>query len=274
MREVRLLSYNVRSLRDDTAAVARVIRACAPDVVCVQEAPRFFRWRAHAERLARATGLVHVTGGAPSCGTMILAGPWPAVEHAEDVTLPHTPGLHRRGLATAVLRFAGTTPDGARGGVRLGVISCHLSLEAAERHDQARLVLRRCAALGTRATVVAGDINEQPGGPAFRLLASGLTDAWRAAGEGGEFTYPSHAPRRRIDAVLCAPAVTVLGCGVPSSLTGLRVDDLRRATDHLPVLARLRLPPPEAAPEATLEVRPKAGFQGCPGARPRAADGP
>lgn len=36
---IRVLSYNVRSLRDDTEALARVIRACEPDLVCVQEAP-------------------------------------------------------------------------------------------------------------------------------------------------------------------------------------------------------------------------------------------
>jgi hypothetical protein len=42
---VRVLGYNIRSMRDDEDALARVIRACAPDVVLVQEAPRFFRWR-------------------------------------------------------------------------------------------------------------------------------------------------------------------------------------------------------------------------------------
>ncbi|MGW5694584.1 endonuclease/exonuclease/phosphatase family protein, partial [Streptomyces asiaticus] len=53
---VRVLSYNIRSMRDDREALARVIRACAPDVVCVQEAPRFFRWRKAAAWLARETG--------------------------------------------------------------------------------------------------------------------------------------------------------------------------------------------------------------------------
>ncbi len=42
---VRVLSYNIRSMRDDTDALAGVITACAPDLVLVQEAPRFFRWR-------------------------------------------------------------------------------------------------------------------------------------------------------------------------------------------------------------------------------------
>lgn len=234
---MRLLSYNVRSLRDDRGALARVIRACAPDVLCVQEAPRFFRWRAHAAWLGQATGLAYVSGGAPSCGTMIMASPRLAVERALEVTFPHTPGLHRRGLATAVLRLP-------RGG-RLAVLSCHLSLERTERARQGRLLLAHLAALtadeGAPAGVVAGDLNERPRGRTFRLLAGTLTDAWTAAPDGGEFTFPSHAPDRRIDAVLCTPGVEILGCGVPAGLPGLAPGDPRRATDHLPVLATLRI---------------------------------
>ncbi|WP_307815478.1 endonuclease/exonuclease/phosphatase family protein [Streptomyces sp. 7-21] len=234
---VRLLSYNVRSLRDDTAALARVIRACAPDVLCVQEAPRFFRWRAQAARLARATGLLHVTGGAPSCGTMILASPRARVERAWDTTFPRTPGRHRRGLATAVLRF----PHGER----LAVVSCHLSLAAGERLAQGRLTLRHLRAVGVPAAVLAGDLNERPRGRTFRLLTGALTDAWAAAPEGGEHTFPSRAPDRRIDAVLCT-GVRITSCGVPppAALPGTRPGDLARATDHLPVLARLELSPP------------------------------
>lgn len=65
---VRVLSYNIRSMRDDPAALARVIRACAPDLVFVQEAPRFFRWRKAAARLAAATDLVVLSGGATAAG--------------------------------------------------------------------------------------------------------------------------------------------------------------------------------------------------------------
>ncbi|MGP4113089.1 endonuclease/exonuclease/phosphatase family protein [Streptomyces sp. 4N509B] len=237
--ELRLLSYNVRSLRDDRAALARVIRACAPDVLCVQEAPRFFGWRAHAARLGRATGLTYVTGGAPSCGTMIMSSPRLTVERAEDVTFPLTPGLHRRGLATAVLRVGG------RREARLGVVSCHLSLRSDERQAQGRLLLRHLAALGAPAAVVAGDLNERPSGRTARLLTGGLTDAWRAAPEGGRFTFPSHAADRRIDVVLCTSEVEVLGCGVPTGPPGVDAAgwraDLGRATDHLPVLATLRI---------------------------------
>ncbi|MDT0309819.1 endonuclease/exonuclease/phosphatase family protein [Streptomyces sp. DSM 44917] len=232
-----MLSYNVRSLRDDTAALVRVVRACAPDVLCVQEAPRFAGWLGRAARLARATGLLYVAGGAPSCGTLILAAPRAVPERAEAVAWPRAPGLHRRGLAVAVFRFlAGGEPR------RLAVASCHLSLDAAERRAQGGLLLNRAAELAEEAghAVVAGDLNERPGGRTFRLLSGRLTDARRAAPEGGEHTFPAPAPDRRIDAVLCTPGVEVLGCGVPA-VPGAA--DLRRATDHLPVLARLRLPP-------------------------------
>jgi endonuclease/exonuclease/phosphatase family metal-dependent hydrolase len=237
--QVRLLSYNIRSMRDDVAALARVIRACAPDVVCVQEAPRFVRWRHAAARLARSTGLTYVTGGAPSCGTMILSTLRAAVERTEDVTFPLTPGLHRRGLATAVLRFGRSA--------RLGVVSCHLSLQRDERFAQGELLLGRLADLGAPHAVVAGDLNERPRGRMFRRLTEQLTDGWVAAPAGGEFTSPAHAPVRRIDAVLCTPGVRVLSCGVPAvaELPGIHRDDLFRATDHLPVLAVLQVPDQE-----------------------------
>ncbi|WP_241562311.1 endonuclease/exonuclease/phosphatase family protein [Streptomyces hoynatensis] len=253
--ELRLLAYNVRSLRDDRAALAGVIRACAPDVLCVQEAPRFPGWRLRAARLARATGLAYVTGGAPACGTMILAAPRATVERAQDVRLPVTPGLHRRGLAGAVLRF-----PGAAGGAGLAVLSCHLGLRAGERLRHAPLLRERLAALAREPDgralpgIVAGDLNEPLPGPVLRLLtgaaarepAAGgpdgpLRDAWAAAPEGGAFTFPAAAPARRIDAVLCTPGIEVLGCGVPEGLPGLRAADLPRASDHLPVLARLRV---------------------------------
>ncbi|WP_030371825.1 endonuclease/exonuclease/phosphatase family protein [Streptomyces rimosus] len=230
---LRVLSYNVRSLRDDRAALARVIRACAPDVVFVQEAPRFFRWRKSVAKLCRATDLVYVTGGATAAGPMILSSLRAHVERTEDVLLPRTPGLHQRGFATAVVRV---------GGARLGLLSCHLSLQAAERHEQAGLLLERLRALDTPYAVAAGDLNDRPDGRAFRRLAGSLTDAWAAAPWGGEFTSTPHDPHQRIDAVFTTEGVEVLGCGVPRDLPGVSHGDLLAATDHLPVLAALRVP--------------------------------
>ncbi|MET9442574.1 endonuclease/exonuclease/phosphatase family protein [Streptomyces sp. NPDC006610] len=230
---VRVLGYNVRSLRDDTDALARVIRACAPDLVLVQEAPRFFRWRKKLARLAAATGLVTLSGGGTAAGPALLCSLRTTVERTEDVLLPLTPGQHRRGLATAVVRF---------GAVRLGVVSCHLSLERQERHEQGGMLLDRLAALGVPHAIAGGDLNERPDGPTFRRLADELQDCWATAPWGGEHTFPATAPDRRIDAVFATKGVEVLGCGVPTGLPGVGPHELRAATDHLPVLAALRVP--------------------------------
>ncbi|MBW5424321.1 endonuclease [Streptomyces sp. BG9H] len=230
---IRVLSYNIRSMRDDTDALARVIAACAPDLVLIQEAPRFFRWRKKLARLARAADLVILSGGGTASGPALLCSLRATVERTEDVLLPLTPGLHRRGFATAVVRF---------GGARLGVLSCHLSLQADERYAQGGMLLDRLAGMGVEHAVAGGDLNERPQGRTFRRLAEGLTDCWTAEPWGGENTSTPADPHQRIDALFATPGVEVLGCGVPLELPGITGEDLRAATDHLPVLAALRVP--------------------------------
>ncbi|MFJ2770153.1 endonuclease/exonuclease/phosphatase family protein [Streptomyces sp. NPDC087300] len=231
---IRVLSYNIRSMRDDTDALARVIAACAPDLVLIQEAPRFFRWRKKLARLARAADLVILSGGGSAAGPALLCSLRATVERTEDVLLPLTPGLHRRGFATAVVRF---------GGARIGVLSCHLSLQKDERYAHGGLLLDRLAGLGVEHAVAGGDLNERPDGRTFRRLASALRDCWAVKPWGGEQTSTPADPHQRIDAILATPGIEVLGCGVPLDLPGVTEADLRAATDHLPVLAALRVPP-------------------------------
>jgi endonuclease/exonuclease/phosphatase family metal-dependent hydrolase len=229
---VRVLSYNIRSMRDDRDALARVIRACAPDLVLVQEAPRFFRWRKKAAWLAAHSDLVVLSGGATAAGPLLLCSLRATVEQTEDVLLPRTPGLHQRGFATAVVRI---------GGARLGVLSCHLSLQADERYEQAGLLLEhleKWRAQGVPHALAGGDLNDRPQGRSFRRLAAELQDGWATAPWGGEFTSVPFDPHQRIDAIFATGGVEVLGCGVPD----LSQADLRAATDHLPVLAAVRVP--------------------------------
>ncbi|MCQ9182048.1 endonuclease/exonuclease/phosphatase family protein [Streptomyces sp. IBSBF 2953] len=230
---IRVLSYNVRSLRDDADALARVITACAPDLVLLQESPIFFRWRKKLARLAAAAGQVILTGGGTAAGPAILCSLRATVERTEDVLLPLTPGEFRRGLATAVVRF---------GGARVGVVSCHLGLTAAERHEQGGMLLDRLAGMGVEHAIAGGDINERPDGRTFGRLAAALQDCRTAAPWGSEHTFPASGPDRRIDGIFVTKGVRALGCGVPHGLPGVTDADLRAATDHLPVLAALRVP--------------------------------
>ncbi|AUG76786.1 endonuclease [Kitasatospora sp. MMS16-BH015] len=230
---MRLLTYNIRSLRDDRRALVRVVRACAVDVVCVQEVPRYL-WPAGQERwLARAVGMrVLAGGGRVAAGPMVLGRPGVEVVEVRDRLLPKRRGLHARGFATAVLRVDGGGP--------VTVTSCHLSLDPAERLSQFGLLPGQ--ARPGEAAVIAGDFNEHPDGPGWRRLAAGHQDGWAVAPWGGEYSSVPENPYQRIDAVFASPEVEVVSCGVPQELPGLAAADLVAATDHLPVLAVLRVP--------------------------------
>jgi endonuclease/exonuclease/phosphatase family metal-dependent hydrolase len=226
--DLRVLTYNVRSLRDDKIAVAAVIRACSPDVVCIQEAPRFFRWRSKCAELARMSGLVVVTGGRSAAAMLLLARTGVDVEAKYDVLLSKAPRLEQRGLAVGVLRIHG---------IRVCVASMHLDLEARARRTHIDEVFAHLDRLRAGAPVVlAGDVNEEPGDPVWQVITARLTDACAVAPTSDTFTFSAKNPRKTIDGVFVASSITVLSCGVPD------VPGLEQATDHRPVLADLRLP--------------------------------
>ncbi|WP_106398711.1 endonuclease/exonuclease/phosphatase family protein [Actinocorallia populi] len=224
---VAVLSYNLRSLRDDPEAVARVVRACAPDVLCLQEVPRFGRWRARRDALAAACGMA-VLASRRRAGLAVLGGPRVRLLSAEYRLLSWSPPLHRRALALARVRVDGRP---------LAVASTHLDLAPGARLRHGMEILRLLAAC-PEPVVLAGDVNETSGGSTWRLLAGGFQDAYAVAPEGGAPTFPARAPRRRIDAVFADRSLRVLGCGVPPDPAG----DFPQATDHCPVLARIVLP--------------------------------
>jgi endonuclease/exonuclease/phosphatase family metal-dependent hydrolase len=224
--ELRVLSYNVRSLRDDSQAVSTVIRACEPDVVCVQEAPRFLRWRSKCAALARESGLVVVTGGRTAGAMLLLASLRVRVVRAQDVLLSRKRGLHQRGIALATLEL---------GGSQFSVGSIHLDLDAAERRRHVDEIVERTSSCPAP-VIVAGDINEEPDGPAWRALAQTYPDAFELAPVGGAYTYSATRPVRRIDGIFVDPVISVQECGVPD------VPGIERASDHRPVLAVLHLP--------------------------------
>jgi endonuclease/exonuclease/phosphatase family metal-dependent hydrolase len=224
---VRLLTYNVRSLRDDADAVARVIRACRPDVAAIQEAPRFWLWRARCARLARRSGLIIVTGGRAGASNLLLVSPAVTVESASNVLFTADSGLHRRGAALAVLNL---------GGRRFALAGTHLDLVEPPR---VRHVGELHAALDAVApdgvpTVVAGDMNDVPESATWRLLAQRRVDVV-PAGDG--FTYSARNPQRRIDGVFADPVLRIRSAEV------IDTPDVMIASDHRPVLVELDLSP-------------------------------
>ena len=225
---LRLLSYNVRSLRDDEAAVARVIRAAEPHVVCIQEAPRFVRWRSRCAALARRSGLVVVGGGRPAAANLLLCTLGVEVHQVRDVRFSHDRGLHQRGMALALLSLRGS---------RFAIAGTHLDLEPAPRLRHVGELHRALDEFaGEGAAVVAGDINDLPDSAPWRALADVRADAFAVAGAGDGFTYSATDPVRRIDGVFVDARLRPRSAVVPDS------PDVLLASDHRPVLVEIELP--------------------------------
>lgn len=216
---LRVVGWNVRSLRDDPRGVAAVLAGLAADVAVLQEAPRLLGSGVANRRLARRAGLVRATGGASAAGNLLLVSRRTTVIQARAVRFPRRRGLHRRGAVLGVVEL-----DGAR----LSVAGTHLDLEPCARSDSARRV--RAALPDDQPLILCADVNEEPGGPAWAVLADGLVDA--AAGCGP--TFPLRAPRRRLDVLLADPRLVLRGVQVPRP---------GPVTDHLPLVADLVWPP-------------------------------
>jgi endonuclease/exonuclease/phosphatase family metal-dependent hydrolase len=214
---LRVLTYNLRDLKDDGSAVARVIRAVRPDVACLQEVPRHPFSGHRIGRLADSCQLLW-SGGASSAsgGAVILTSIRVDQRAAQSGRLPVGGTFTRsRGYAAAVVALPG--------GRSVTVASVHLILQPQERERHARILLDRLRAFGPAPYVVAGDLNEPPGGPAWRVLGVAVRDA----------------------AVLVSPGLVVHSVRVVGPDDGVAAADLRAASDHLPVIADLEPAPAE-----------------------------
>ncbi len=219
IRPQRLMTWNLRSLRDDRSAVVEVLNRVSPDVLFVQEVPRFFRAGSKLASLARETGLVVACRG--GAGMSVLTSMRVDVELPISTMLPRTPGLHRRALALACLELGGRRFVGG---------SIHLGLDKIERLRHAAVIRDLLDVGPVLPLVLAGDMNETSTGLAWQRLAEGHADSglltdWP--------TFPVRQPRRRIDTIFVPTAWRTVSVS-PTEM----VEDaiLVRATDHRPAI--------------------------------------
>lgn len=228
MPALRVMTYNVRSMRDDRAALGRVIGSAEPDVVLVQEAPRFARWRSLCAELARRSGLVVVGGGRRAAANLILSDLRVDLEAVHDVRFSTDRGLHHRGTAIALLRL---------GAERFAVAGTHLDLAEEPRLRHAReledAISRYVPA--EVPVIVGADVNDRPGSRTWQAMAERRVDTFAAAGGGDGFTSTAAGPHQRIDAIFADPRLTLRAARVAAH------PDAAAASDHLPVVADFEL---------------------------------
>jgi endonuclease/exonuclease/phosphatase family metal-dependent hydrolase len=217
------MTFNIWLGGRGSRALHEAVRRARPDVLLVNESPKTpLLWRRRCEELAQRWGMTYVDGGRSAGSNMIVVGSDVAVRSTYTTTIPVPCLRPRRGVAAAQLRLAGRP---------LGVVSCHLSLDAGRRVREVERVIEVAEQLHGP-VLVGGDLNERPDGPCWqRLRAAGYVDH----GSSAWLTYPARKPRKRIDALLLRGAADVLHHGDPGLDPALQA----RASDHRAVLAEL-----------------------------------
>ena len=230
--DVTVSSYNIHKGvgadgRRDVGRIAAVIAEIGADILALQEADLRFGTRAgllDLDRLRRDLGLIAVptesTG--PSHGfhgnlLLVRNGLVQVVHHL------NLPGLEPRGALMVDLEIDGRP---------LRVVSAHLGLLARSRARQTAAIMDKLATLDNRPALLMGDLNEwRQGRSSLRHLAPGFVSAPPVK------SFPARYPLFALDRMMACPQ---------GELVGFQAHDTplaRIASDHLPVKARLRLPP-------------------------------
>ena len=224
MSTFRVASYNTRDFLDDHRLAARIVRAIDPDVLCLQEVPRRLAAGRRVAGFAQTCGMRWSGRHRGSGGTTIFTSPRVELLECRHRRLPVRWPDRTRGYAVARVALPG--------GVDLTAVSVHLSLEPHERVTHAERILRGLP--DGRPVVVAGDLNEDETGDAWRLID--VPDRLRLVSPARP-TFPARAPRRRLDVVFASPELQVLPHRevlVPDAAWAL-------ASDHRPTWVDLRL---------------------------------
>lgn len=197
MPTVRVATYNTRDFLDDHRLAARIVRAVDPDVLCLQEAPRWFFGGWRIARFAAASGMSWPGHHRGSGGTTVLVSDRVRVVDSHHARLPVRWPDRTRGYAVARVAVPG--------GGEFTVVSVHLSLKPGERVAHTERILQALADRGP--LVLAGDLNEGDTGGAWRLID--VPDRLRLVSPARP-TFPARAPRRLLDVVFASPDLRVL----------------------------------------------------------------
>ena len=267
-QDVRLMTYNVHGCsgmdgRVSPRRVARVIRGQWPDVVALQEVD-LGRRRSRAEDqgaiIARELGMnvvfcPTITRGEEHYGHALLS-PWP-IETVKRVRLPHDPTSwwqEPRSAMWARVTIAGQV---------INVITTHLGLGPRERVLQIQALLGEEWLGGIPATepvLLCGDFNALPGSAPYRLAATKLRDVQAADKDHRPLgTFSSMHPLVRLDHIFVSKHFE------RRKIVVVRNDLTRVASDHLPLVADLRV---GTAPADTSTTMPQKSAEHSQPAQP------
>ena len=234
---LRLATFNLHGLSQGAPAVRRALEETGAEVICLQEV---YSWNLQEEIYPGGPSGWHVA----QAGELAILSRYPLLDWRE-IELSDPSVVSRPALAARVALPGGPVtvldvhwsllfhPLWLSQG--LATLPPRLDLNARLRELQADRLLEAVPKL-EQPVLMAGDFNGCTRDPAFRKVARGRLDAFRAAGWGFGYTFAADLPVIRIDHVLVPGDWTVGSARVLGAL----------ASDHRPLVATLH-PPAEPA---------------------------
>ncbi|MBP7529832.1 MAG: endonuclease/exonuclease/phosphatase family protein [Syntrophorhabdaceae bacterium] len=236
-----MMTYNTHSCigtdgKMSPQRIADVIKEYAPDVVALQELDMGLRRSGSVDQVQMIADEIRmdyhfhptlfIEDG--QYGNAILTHfPMHIVRACHLPGLPQRTRLEKRGALWVELAI----------GIRaVQVIVVHMGLNRSERLAQAMeltgeewLTSPQCRG----PVILCGDLNAPPGSRVHKLFRTCLRDAHGCVGP--QATWPGRLPFIRLDYIYVSDDISVLDC------TRLRSPLIRVASDHLPLIARLRI---------------------------------
>ncbi len=217
---LRVMTWNVHGFRAGTRATAEAVRHEEPDAVFLNETGYLgFKLRRFGRRLDME-GSTGATLRWRIPNAVLARPPWRVIR-GQVAVLPRAGRTVRRGAVLAQM---------GRSGLRVWMVAVHLGLSGQERINHVRVLTDLLA--GRDPAIVAGDLNEDPTGPAASWIAGRYWDA--ASSSTDAATFPARDPAARIDYVLVSQ-----GIRVERVWTG--DERFAELSDHRPVFADLIL---------------------------------
>ncbi len=223
-------SYNIHKgvgtdRRRDLLRTASVIAELNADVLALQEADTRFGTRTgllDLKHLAEDAGLEAVplqgTGLAHGWHGNVLLLRNALVQDVHQITLP---GLEPRGAMVTDIEIAGQP---------LRIVNAHLGLLPQSRTMQAKAMLDKLNSMQQRPTLLMGDLNEwRTNAQAMRLFGHLFTHAQTPP------SFPARFPLLALDRMMTSAHARLEDARTHISALS------RRASDHLPVTARMQI---------------------------------
>jgi endonuclease/exonuclease/phosphatase family metal-dependent hydrolase len=237
---LRVMSYNIAAGHGNIDGIVDVITLHDPDIVALQEVDVHWgdrsNWIDQARYLGEALGM-HVYFGEIYTFDPVPGGPDEPRQYGL-AWLSKQPFVHRGNHPLSRLSTQTEVPELIElpgfpevaidwHGRQIHFFNTHLDF----RPDPAARVRQVAAMMAIMEETEAplfliGDLNARPGAPELAPLLAILRDAWEGQDDPG-YTFPSHAPDRRIDYILHSEHFRVRCIIVAGT----------EASDHLPIVA-------------------------------------